>query len=175
MQPSTTAWRGGQSSMWAFRLHDGRSAQAIRGDPTVLVVSRTCNAVGKGRQSSDAGELVIPANRAPFHWGAWKTVWSLCLGVRGPLSRASSAQLPSILCGNCSHSPLLQPVPPVGTRAYGRGSSGQLRDPWWEAWGAGRAPLLFCPQVRQALSLTWRCLGAEWLHWPGLMPWLQLL
>ena len=26
-----------------------------------------------------------------------------------------------------------------------------------------------------ALSLTWQCLGAGWLHWPGLMPWLQPL
>lgn len=25
------------------------------------------------------------------------------------------------------------------------------------------------------LSLTWQCLGAGWLHWPGLMPWLQPL
>lgn len=136
---------------WA-ELHvgiSGRSAQAVRGEPTVLVVSRARSTVGKGRQSRDAGEPVILAKRAPFHWGAWKTVWSLCLGVRGPLSRASSPQLPSILCGNCSHSPLLQPVPPVGTRACGRGSAGRLRDPWWEAWGAGRAPLLFCPLVGQ--------------------------
>lgn len=26
-----------------------------------------------------------------------------------------------------------------------------------------------------ALSLTWQCLGAGWLHWPSLMPWLQPL
>lgn len=85
----------------------GRNAQAVRGGPTVLVVSRACSAVGKGGQSRDASEQVILANGAPFHWGAWKIVWSLCLGVRGPLSRASNPQLPSILCGNCSLSPLL--------------------------------------------------------------------
>lgn len=52
--------------------------------------------------------------------------WSLCLGVRGPLSRASSPQLPSILCGNCSLSPLLRPVPKVGTCACGQGSQGSM-------------------------------------------------
>lgn len=62
----------------------GRNAQAIRGSPTVLVVSRACSAVGKGRQSRDAGEQVILANGAPFHWDAWKTVELVPWGEGSP-------------------------------------------------------------------------------------------
>lgn len=142
----------------------GQSAQAVRGEPTVLVVSRARSTVGKGRQSRDAGEPVILAKRAPFHWGAWKTVWSLCLGVRGSPEQGIKSPAPIYPVWKLLPLPTASACPTGGHTCLRPGKRRPAQGPMVGGLGSRSSP-----------SAVLSPGGAGWLHWPGLVPWLQPL
>lgn len=93
MLPSSTTWKRGAEPTGISQL----KCPGHQREPHSAGGVQARSAVGKGRQSRDAGEQVILTNVGSISLGCLEDSVELVPWGEGSLSRASSPQLPSIL------------------------------------------------------------------------------